>query len=71
MRSGGNLCPDPLRFRLTVARHTIRPPLFSQSLFSDPNRLGAIIDEALVEPGVLQRLFGGDALLWIVHEDLA
>lgn len=38
---------------------------------ADPVGLGAIVDDAFLEPRMLQRLFGGDALLGIVDKDLS
>lgn len=40
-------------------------------LFADAYRLCAVVDEAFLEPGVLERLFGVDALFGVVDEDLA
>jgi hypothetical protein len=67
----GASCSDPLRFRFAVARDTIRPPLFRQTFFSNPDCLSAIVNKTLVKPWMLQRLLGGYALFWIIHKDLA
>lgn len=37
---------------------------------ADSIGLGAVVDERLLEPGVLQGLFGGDSVLRVVYEDL-
>ena len=37
----------------------------------DARGLGAVVYEALAEPGVLERLLGGDAFGRVVHEYLA
>lgn len=38
---------------------------------ADPVGLGAIVDDAFLEPRMLQRFLGGDALLGVVDKDLS
>ena len=44
--------------------------MFCRSLFPDSDCLSAIVDQALFEPRMLQRLLSRDALLGIVDENL-
>lgn len=45
--------------------------LFFLALYLDLRRLGAIVDRAFLEPRMLESLFGGNAALGIVDENLA
>lgn len=60
------LLPVPL-FALVPALFFL-PPCFLLSLQPDLVRLGAVVHERLLEPGVLQGFLGCDALLGVVHE---
>src|SRR5699024_5444515 len=58
------------RSRRPRTRIRTRIPRLPRAL-GDPHSLGAVVVLGLLEPGMLQGLFGGDALLGVVDEDLA
>ena len=65
---------DPIRHGLIVAALVvIKINLFPCPfpLQPDPRSFGAIIRSGLLEPRMLESLFGGQTLLWVIHEDLA
>lgn len=46
-----------------------RLPTSTLQLLTDPKSFSAVIDKGLFEPGMLQGLFGRDAVLGIVNKD--
>lgn len=44
--------------------------LLSAQLLTNPSSLGAIVDDGLLEPRVLEGLLGGDTILRIIDKDL-
>lgn len=65
MQSVGTVFSVPTTLTLLLL-----PPRFPFSVQSNLVSLGPIVHERLPEPWMLQGLFGGYALLGIVHEDL-
>lgn len=56
---------------MTRARPRALPLLHAQLIRADARRLGPVVRvRDLAEPGVLQRLLGGDALRRVVDKDL-
>lgn len=77
---GGNPCPCPSyanekQFGVRANRSylhlswSLRRPVFLILLVADPDGLRTIINQRFPEPGVLQSLFGRNAILRVIDEN--